>query len=693
MKKDVLYMQNRELSWLKFNKRVLDKAIAENIPLLERWKFLAIYCNNLDEFFMVRVASLVALDIVDPIHIDKKSGLNAKTQLQHIYHEVERLNKKKDVYYHALNSGQTYLQETPYASFDKMDRHYLKHYFFTKISAHVQSYLLDGRHPFPNVASKQICILVRLQRKTKLHYGILLIPKNLQRVIYATSNATSYILLEQLIYEFADVFFEKDIVLERSIFCITRGTDLQEDDESPNNHEAYLKLMKKRVKNRVHMPIVRIEVQNKISQQSKHFLLHQTKIDDEQFFSSSSPLVMSHIFSLLSKLEKKYPSHFYKPFNYPTLRHNVSYLQKCLKEDHFLFYPFENVDLFVELLIEAAYSRQVQSIYITFYRLSNPSRIAETLKIAAQQNKKVVVIMELRARFDELNNIDYSQYLEEAGCEVHYGLENYKVHSKLCVIHLNTPRGKRTITQIGTGNYNEKTSHQYTDYSYITADANIGKDATTILNALRKKDYTVYTNHLLVAPNTLKSVVLKEIDKQIELKEKGYIYMKMNSLTDYDIIKNLIKASQANVTVHLMIRGICCLLPNVKGYSEHIVVRSIIGRFLEHSRIYSFGSTPESNLYISSADMMTRNTQRRIEVAAPILDARIKKQIHTQIKLMWEDSVNGMQLHADGKYRPIKGVEKLDTHQYFIDYYQNYENPLTQHTAWYTRIFGFLKNK
>ncbi len=659
-----IYTQNRELSWLKFNERVLMKSYDSTIPLMERLNFLAIFSNNLDEFFMVRVGALLDMNIIEPQHLDSKSHLTSLQQLNKIYPQVQRLIELRDEIYKSLNSHPQLFEykQVQLSDLTKEQRNIVIKQFTNHIFPLIHSQVLDSHHPFPNVHSKQLCVLLALQRKNKSTYGLISIPTNIPRII-PTGFHQQYILVEELVNEYASSFFEHYIVNEKVEFCLTRSTDLHFDDEIDLLNTDFRMGMKKLIKKRLRMSVVRLELKDAISDVSRNFLLSHTKINESQVFITSTPLECRHLFKVISKYERAVPEMYYQPHT-PALRPaKLTNIQRIFKQDLLLFYPFEHINSFVDLLHEAAQDKRVTSIKITFYRISNPSKIVEALVLAAENNKQVTVVMELKARFDELNNIDYSVVLEDAGCHICYGFEDLKVHSKLCLISFSN---NQYITQVGTGNYNESTSKKYTDYCYITSNVVIAHDAMEVFDSIIKGVEQIKTNLLLVSPTTLKPKVLQLIDEQIALKENGYIFFKLNSLTDRAVIDKLIEASQANVKIQLIVRGICCLLPKVKGYSDNIEVHSLVGRFLEHSRIYCFGQKAEK-LYISSADMMTRNTERRIEVACPILDTQVRSAIIHHMEVLWNDNINGTQLMSDGLYYPISSSINIDSQNQFIE--------------------------
>lgn len=663
-----VYTQNRELSWLKFNERVLEEAGDPAVPLLERFKFTAIFTSNLDEFYMIRCGSLYDISILDDDYIDSKSGLDASEQLQLIYRETRKLYLLRDSIYKNLRQQlKPYMHRISHRAMKADEMEDARYYFENDVLPLLSPQIIDVHHPFPHLVNKALYCMVRLKSKNKKLYGLVQVPQSVDRCFFLKKDHRRMILLEDLITAFIHQLFVGYEIEFHTVISVTRNADINLNAAEIDDDEDYRELMKEILKKRRRMAPIRLEVFRHCDRLFTEYMCRQLHIGEEQVFVSKTPLDLSYVFPLISMHEKKLPALLYPPFTpQPSrdLRRDYPIMEQLLKKDALLFYPYESIDPFLQLLKEAASDKDVISIKITVYRLAKNSKIISHLLHAADNGKEVTVLMELRARFDEQNNISYAEVLEKNGCTVLYGIENYKVHSKLCLITRRKKQQLQYFTQIGTGNYNEKTSEMYTDYSFLTARHEIGIDAVNFFQNMSignlKGDYA----HLLVAPHSLKSTVLSLIDREIEKAKRGQpslIRMKMNAMTDRKIIDRLQKASAAGVRVELIIRGICCLLPNVIGYSENIEVHSIVGRYLEHARIYCFGVAEECRLYISSADMMTRNTEKRVEVACPIDDLLLKKRILHDMDLMWRDNVKARIMKNDGTYARIPlQEEKID---------------------------------
>lgn len=652
------YTQNRELSWLQFNARVLAEAEDENVPLLERFKFLAIFTSNLDEFFMIRVGSLCDMAAVDKEHTDSKSGLTAKEQLHLIYKAVVPLYARRDAAFSDVDSklNAIGLRRLTMDSLAPDEQKYIKRYFKDIIAPVLSPQIVDSHHPFPHLEGKVLHIAALLSHKKTERLGLLPVPASLPPVVFLPETPSRYILTEDILLAYADHVFEMYDVLEKTVLCVTRNADIQVDDETFGVEGGdFRKKMEKLLRQRRRMAVVRVEINRPISDHFKEHFRNRFEVSDAQIFlSRTAPLKLGYAFSLGEHLPEKKRAFLsdapFTPQQPAMLSAGQSLLKAALQRDILLSYPYESMEPFLQMIREAANDPAVLAIRITIYRLASKAKLVEYLCAAAENGKDVTALIELRARFDEQNNIDWSERMEEAGCKIIYGFEDYKVHSKICLITRRERGAVRHITQVGTGNYNEKTAKQYTDVSLITADERIGQDAGAFFNNMALGNLSGRYSRLFVAPTSLKNNILALMDEQIAKGKDGYILLKFNSLTDIDVIAKLREASCAGVTVEMIVRGICCLLPGVPGHTENITVTSIVGRFLEHSRIYVFGRGDEEKMYISSADLMTRNTERRVEIACPIDDPAVRTRLHDILYAMQHDTVKARVLQPDGTY-------------------------------------------
>ena len=660
------YTQNRELSWLQFNARVLAEAEDENVPLLERFKFLAIFTSNLDEFFMIRVGSLCDMAAVDKEHTDSKSGLTAKEQLHLIYKAVEPLYARRDAAFSDVDSKLSAigLRRLTMDSLAPDEQKYIKRYFKDIIAPVLSPQIVDSHHPFPHLEGKVLHIAALLSHKKTERLGLLPVPASLPPVVFLPETPSRYILTEDILLAYADHVFEMYDVLEKTVLCVTRNADIQVDDETFGVEGGdFRKKMEKLLRQRRRMAVVRVEISRPISDHFKEHFRSRFEVSDAQIFlSRTAPLKLGYAFSLGEHLPEKKRAFLsdapFTPQQPAMLSAGQSLLKAALQRDILLSYPYESMEPFLQMIREAANDPAVLAIRITIYRLASKAKLVEYLCAAAENGKDVTALIELRARFDEQNNIDWSERMEEAGCKIIYGFEDYKVHSKICLITRRERGAVRHITQVGTGNYNEKTAKQYTDVSLITADERIGQDAGAFFNNMALGNLSGRYSRLFVAPTSLKNNILALMDEQIAKGKDGYILLKFNSLTDIDVIAKLREASCAGVTVEMIVRGICCLLPGVPGHTENITVTSIVGRFLEHSRIYVFGRGDEEKMYISSADLMTRNTERRVEIACPIDDPAVRTRLHDILYAMQHDTVKARVLQPDGTYCKKPAVQE-----------------------------------
>lgn len=662
---DFSYTQDRELSWLKFNERVLREADKKNVPIFERLKFLEIFTNNLDEFFMVRVGSIHEMSLIHDNHRDIRSDLTPEEQLDEIAKHVRPLYELRDKIFAKVSKelADKKIKRCQIEELEKEEKKKLKTYYEAMILPVLSPIVIGKQHPFPHIPNKILQIGLILKKKEKISFGIIGLPKDVERMIFLPGEGRSYVLLEDIILYFCDELFENYTVEEKAVLCITRSADINPDDEIYESTDDYRTHMKKIIKMRARLKPVRLEIEGNRHKEIKRYLSERLNISEHDIFKSQTPLDLKYVYKLTDKVSKEERKNgCYRPF-IPALNRDfipgASVTKQILEEDKLLSFPFDSMDTFIELLKESARDKETLSIKITIYRLAKQARIVKYLCEAAENGKEVLVLMELRARFDEENNINYSEILEEAGCKVMYGMEDYKVHSKVCLITKKNSRGIYYITQIGTGNYNESTSKLYTDLSLMTASEEIGHDASVFFHNMATFNLQGTYEHLLVAPSSLQDGIIKRIKRE-KMKAESFqpcgIFMKMNSLTDRKIIDELSKASRAGVPIFLLIRGICCIRPGIPGKTENIRVESIVGRFLEHSRIYAFGVGDDTEIYISSADMMTRNT-RRVEVAAPIYDPRLKQRILKMIDVMKQDNIQAQVLLSNGEYTTKKKRE------------------------------------
>lgn len=672
------YMMNRELSWLKFNERVLNEAGNPKVPLAERLTFVSIYQSNLDEFYRVRVGTLMDQMDVSEVVRENKTNMTSEEQVKAIIRATRELEEKKTVIYEQL-MGELEPKGIRLINFNKLSAEegkILEEYFDREIAPYLSANIVSKQQPFPFLKNKDIYAVALLESKGgKTRTAIIPCSNNVfRRLIDIPTRKGTFLLSEELILQFLPKFFKNYSVKEKSLIRVTRNADIDTEmiyDEDLDYRDA----MENLIKERKRMNPVRMEFTGTLNKKMMHALCKTIHVEKEHVFRSEVPLDLSFVFAIQSYLKNTnagelfYPRRTPRPT--PQLNDKESLIPQILEKDVLLSYPFESMKSFINLLYEAAEDESVVSIKMTLYRLANKSQIVDALVEAAENGKEVVVLVELRARFDEENNIEYSRKLEEAGCRVIYGLNGYKVHSKLCLISRKTEQGVSYVTQIGTGNYNEKTSALYTDLSLITGNQEIGKEAAEVFAALLRGETVEETHLLLVAPKCLQNKVLDMIEEEIQhVKngEEGYIGIKINSLTDKVIISKLVEASQAGVKIEMIVRGICCLIPGVKGYTENITVISIVGRFLGHSRIYRFGTKERENVYIASADFMTRNTLRRVEVAAPVLDERLKNQLDWMFETMMKDDEKGKCLTEKGIYvdRNLH-VQKLNSQECFYE--------------------------
>ncbi len=672
-KEDILkYTQNRELSWLKFNQRVLEEAQDPSVPLLERMKFVAIFTSNLDEFFMIRVGSLFDMAAADPKAVDSRSGMTPSQQLEKIYEAVAPLYKERDKTYAEIKK-----QLHPYGvcgldfkELEQSEKKYVKKYFKEQVLPVLSPQIVDANHPFPHLLNKELYVTAMLKQNNRTMLGIVPIPNFISDILYLPGHDIRYIRMEKVIMEYLNLVFGQYEVTEKNYICVTRNADIAPDDEALEVNDDFRYLMKQTLHKRKRMAVVRLEIAEKLNAETEKYFCEKFNITKQQIFRTKMPMKLDYMFAISGNLpDSMKRALIYRPFSpQPSGRlEEGSIMRQIRKKDVLLFYPYESMEPFLQLIKEAAFDPSVMTIKITIYRLAKKARLVEYLCAAAENGKEVTVLIELRARFDEQNNIDWSERLEEAGCRVIYGFEGYKVHSKICLITYRHRNEIQYITQIGTGNYNEKTAAMYTDLSLMTADREIGEDAALFFQNMSIGNLDGIYRHLIVSPTSLKPKVLQLMDQEIRKGAKGRIIMKMNSLTDVDFIEKAAEASQAGVRVDLIVRGICCILPGIPGYTENITISSIVGRYLEHPRIFSFGTGTDQKIYIGSADMMTRNTEKRVEVAAPVLDPDVKRQVNGYLEVMLADNVKARVLQKDGTYRKKPITEKrVNSQEHFM---------------------------
>ena len=669
-----IYM-NRELSWLKFNERVLEEAENKKVPLCERLTFASIYQSNLDEFFRVRVGSLVDQMLLGGKIRDNKTKMTAKEQIEAVLHQVMKLNRRKDAVYDAI-MGQLEdygIRLVDFRKISKKESEYLEKYFLNEIAPVISPTIVGKRQPFPFLKNNEIYAVVVLQTKSgKEKLGIIPCSNTGFKRLVELPTAGTYMLAEELILHYIPEVFERYNIKAKSLIRVTRNADIDFNavyDEDLDYRDFMAELIKRRKK----LAPVRLELTREMDGEIVDVLCDYLELDSDYVFQVQAPLDLSFVFEIQDTLRKT-PELFYEkrvPQKSSQFRDGEPVFPQIREKDKLLSYPYESMKPFLNFLREAANDKEVISIKMTLYRVAKHSKIVEYLIDAAENGKEVLVLVELKARFDEENNIEWSRRLEDAGCRVIYGLDGYKVHSKLCLVTKKSEGQVEYYTQIGTGNYNEKTARLYTDLSFMTANVEIGLEAAKVFQALSMEETVDNVQHLLVAPRCLQNKVLSMIDEEIACAKEGkeaYIGLKMNSLTDKKIIDKLIEASQAGVKIDMVIRGICCLIPGVKGKTENIQVRSIVGRFLEHSRIYIFGTQEREKVYIASADFMTRNTLRRVEVAAPVYDKDLKMQLEEMFITMLSDNQKARQEDSRGNYEIAEAQETpLNSQEFFYE--------------------------
>ena len=669
------YTQSRELSWLRFNRRVLEEAGDESVPLLERLKFISIFTSNLDEFFMVRVGNLFDLSLVSPDELDNKTGLTPAGQLEEIYSVIPGLIEIKNRLYTDVAAllRREGICDLTMEELSPEEKKFVSTYFKAKILPVLSPQIVDARHPFPHLANKALYAAGLMRsRKGTASLGFLPVPAGLPAFLTMPGDPGRFIRMETILLHWAGSLFGAYKMESSCILCVTRNADLNLDAELlEEGGEDIRSRMSKLLKKRASQSAVRLELSKKMSGEFMRLLKGRIGLENKQIYIDQSPLVMRYVLDLPKTLPPEKAAALSFPPYHPRwpedLQKDVSMIDQVRQRDKLLFFPFDGVDPFLQLLEEAAVRPDVASIRITIYRLASSSKVAHILCKAAENGKEVTVLMELRARFDEANNISWSRLLEGSGCKVIYGVEAYKCHSKICLLTLRRGDKLSYITQIGTGNYNENTNAQYTDLSLMTSNEEIGLDGAAFFQNMLVGNLEGNYRHLLVAPSGIKPKILELIDREIAKGPEGYICVKANAMTEREVMDKLVEASQAGVQVQLILRGICCIRPGIAARTENIHVTSIVGRFLEHGRIYRFGRGEDIKLYIASADLMTRNLNHRVEIACPIYDPEIAEQLLRILHTQLEDNRKASSLLSDGSYcRKVNTLEPCDSQEVFM---------------------------
>jgi len=658
------YYDNREISWLKFNTRVLFESLNTRNPLFERYKFLSIATNNLDEFYMVRVGSLIDQKSLAILSTDSKTNLSAEEQLNFVYKYTKQINLSRDDIFEKIKRELRIdkINQLDIKNLSNVEKDILKQYFDHEIAPVLSAQIVNAKHPLPHFLNKQTYLLLTLKKKNNIEMGIIsLNTKSIPNFFIFPLNKTfKFVLMEDIVYLFGHRLFKEWECISKALIRITRSADLDLLETYDNEINDFKESIKQLLKKRTRMNPVRLEYRYEFDSSSLLKLKKHLKISSKQIFNLNSPLDYNYLSELESNLKTQKMNHLIYPIQLQTLtpyiNHHNPMIQQILKNDIFYSFPFNPMISFINFIKEVVYDPKVFSIKICLYRISNESKLMQYLIQAAENGKEVIIVMELKARFDEFNNIEWSNRLEEAGCTIIFGVTNYKVHSKVAQILRRDGLKIQTLTHVSSGNYNEKTANQYTDVNLITANPLIGQDITKFFqNILSDQidDLQTSLNYVVVSPYGIRDKFLSLINEEINYHSQfknGHIILKMNSLTDLSIMEGLINASKAGVKIELIVRGICCLIPGIPNETENITVRSIIGRYLEHSRIYYFHHNGSNIYYISSADLMTRNMEKRIEIATPILDKTIKNECSYILSECLKDTINAYELNANGEY-------------------------------------------
>ncbi len=690
MKEDSIFI-NRELSWLDFNRRVLVLGKDKNVPLAEQLKFLAIYGSNLDEFFMVRVGSLQERASLmrakkERDKRENKTNMTAEEQLAAIMPKTAHLQEDCDKYYEKAleNLAACGYKKVDFDALSKEEEHFWKKYFQSELFPILSPQIVDSRHPFPFLRNKEIYLGVLLKEKEGQSLGMIPISSQMERLqLVRRDGHTEFALTEELVLHYAALIFGKDAVQEKCLFRVTRNADIDVKEGMMDHDIDYREIMADLLKRRRKLAAVRLQVTPTAPQEIVRILCGKLELTHKRVFAQKSPLDLSFFYKLTAKMEADGHSELFYPSARPMLPPpEYDLAAEVQKHDVLLSYPYQSIRPFIAMLKKAAQDPDVISIKMTLYRMARESQIVQALMEAAENGKEVVALVELRARFDEQNNIDWSKQLEEAGCTVLYGFEDYKVHSKLTLITKKSAQGYSYITQIGTGNYNEKTSELYTDYSFITADHGIGEEASNVFQNLAVQKLTETSEKMLVAPLRFKSVLLDEMDRVITAARLGRpasMILKNNSISDRDIILKLQEASCAGVRIDMIVRGICCVRAEVPGKTENLHIRSLVGRYLEHGRIYSFYDGTETRIYIASGDFLTRNTECRVEVGVRVEDPILIQKLSDILQLQLRDNVNAREMRADGSYQKVKSAPGEELVNGQMDMYDLLKDDWTRH--------------
>ena len=692
---DLSYTQNRELSWLKFNERVLAEAADPTVPLIERLRFVSIFTSNLDEFFMVRVGSLFDLNMIAPDDVENKSGMTPIQQLEKIFAAVRPLIARRDEIYHELTGALACngVTELSYNELSESQRAYVHEYYKDNIRPILSPQIIDRNHPFPHLKNKDLYAAALLSAKGKELLGIVGVPKSVPPILMMPGSPLRYVRTEAVVEAHLKKIFRIYDVVEEAVIAVTRNADISLDEEKfDEDNPDFLNYMAKLLRKRERLAPVRLELQGNAPRLAK-MLAGCLKLEPEQVYACACPLKLNYAYML----DNCAPEMYYKPYTpvWPAYLDRTQPMRIQIQQrDVLLFYPYQSMQPFLELLKQSVADPQVLSIKITIYRLARNSAIAKYLCEAAENGKEVTVMMELRARFDESNNIEWAREMEEAGCRIIYGPENCKCHAKICLITRKEKNGFSYITQIGTGNYNEKTSTLYTDFCMMTADEAIARDAVAFFQNILIGFLSSEYEKLFVAPNAMKNRLIRRIDQEIAKGENGRIIIKCNSITERELIDKLSEASCAGVKIDLIIRGICCLVPGIPGKTENITVTSIVGRFLEHSRIYYFGEGEERRCYLSSADVMTRNQTRRVEIACPVASPELVDMISDYLSRILSDNMKARRLHSDGNYQIVKaeeGAPRMDVQKWYMENAIELQPTILTRKSLRDRFFGALR--
>jgi polyphosphate kinase len=698
---DYSYTQNRELSWLKFNLRVMQEALDDTVPLFEKLKFLQIFCSNLDEFMMIRVGGLTDLSLLKEEERDNKSGLTASEQVKLVFESIEEMDLygKKDRIFKEVENRfrQKGIYNLSTDELTKAQKTAVYKHFKDYIMPILNPLTIDIHRPIPFMENGSEYIILELTKGERISYGIVAIPNFIPKIVkLPSSTGYSYTRASRVILEYVEECYPEYKVLSKTIIRITRNADLSIDDEILYDEVDYRSQMKKILKKRKRLQAVRVEVDKKAKKSFQKLICKELNIDPIQIIESESPLSMDYVSELKDFLSEDFIAENSYSNYLPKFGDKFGFtgdlIERLNKKDYLLSYPYDSMESFLKLIEQASTDPRVVSIKITIYRLAKNSRLVDLLCRAAENGKEVLVVMELRARFDEQNNLDYSKILFDAGCNIIYGMAGFKVHSKICLITLKDNKSWNYITQIGTGNYNEQTANGYCDLALMTSNYEIGKDAVEFFKNLSTGDLNGSYKHLLQSPSTLKPTLLKLMDEEIAKGEEGYIFFKMNSLTDRDFIDKLQEASDKKLKVKLIIRGICCILPGIQGKTENIEAHSIVGRFLEHARIYIFGKE-NPKIYIGSADLMTRNTEHRVELLCPVYDEEIRQRILEYMDIEFKDNVKGRIFGPDGDmYKIENGEEKINSQNYFMNQEHNYVEENKEKVSVFRSVINVIKS-